>query len=115
MNGVEEMRRGRTSKTTVRRYGLPRRFSSTVFLDVVLLLVATGLQAQQRRQTFEQQMQDNLRRLEGIRRERSTVEEQLGRLRTQAHSLSDELANIDRQKQTTNRLVNELDRQINGL
>jgi len=60
-------------------------------------------------------MQDNQRRLEGIRRERSTVEEELSRLRTQVHSLSDELANIDRQKQTTNRLVNELDRQINGL
>lgn len=60
-------------------------------------------------------MQDNQRRLEGIRRERSTVEEELARLRTQAHSLADELSNIDRQKQTTNRLVNELDRQINGL
>jgi septal ring factor EnvC (AmiA/AmiB activator) len=43
------------------------------------------------------------------------VEEELTRLRTQVHSLSDELANIDRQKQTTNRIVNELDRQINEL
>ena len=60
-------------------------------------------------------MQDNQRRLENIRRERSTVEEELSRLRTQVHDLSDELANIERQKQTTNRLVNELDRQINGL
>jgi murein hydrolase activator len=60
-------------------------------------------------------MQENQKRLEGIRRERSTVEEELSRLRTQAHSLADELANIERQKQTTNRLVNELDRQINGL
>jgi septal ring factor EnvC (AmiA/AmiB activator) len=82
---------------------------------LLLLLAATSLQAQQRRQTFAEQMQDNQRRLEGIRRERSTVEEELARLRTQAHSLADELANIDRQKQTTNRLVNELDRQINGL
>ena len=82
---------------------------------LLLVLAATSLQAQQRRQTFEQQMQENQRRLEGIRRERSTVEEELARLRTQAHSIADELANIDRQKQTTNRLVNELDRQINGL
>jgi septal ring factor EnvC (AmiA/AmiB activator) len=80
---------------------------------LLLLLVATPLAAQRR--TFEQQMQDNQSRLEGIRRERSAVEEELTRLRTQAHSLSDELANIDRQKQTTNRIVNELDRQINGL
>ena len=82
---------------------------------VLLVLAATSLQAQQRRQPFEQQMQDNQRRLENIRRERSTVEEELSRLRTQVHDLSDELANIERQKQTTNRLVNELDRQINGL
>ena len=60
-------------------------------------------------------MQENQRRLEGIRRERSSVEEELQRLRTEVHSLSDELANIERQRQTTNLLVNELDRQINGL
>jgi len=60
-------------------------------------------------------MQDNQRRLEGIRRERSEVEQELDRLRTQAHSLSDEIANIEQQKQSTNRIVNELDRQITGL
>lgn len=69
----------------------------------------------QARPTYQQQMQDNQRRLEGIRRERSEVEQELARLRTAAHSLSDELANIDRQKQSTNRIVNELDRQIAGL
>jgi septal ring factor EnvC (AmiA/AmiB activator) len=60
-------------------------------------------------------MQDNQRRLEGIRRERSEVEQELERLRTQAHSISDEIANIERQKSSTNRIVNELDRQITGL
>ena len=73
------------------------------------------LLAQSPRPTYQQQMQDNQRRLEGIRRERSEVEQELARLRTAAHSLSDELANIDRQKQSTNRIVNELDRQISGL
>lgn len=115
MNDVEETRRGPSSRRTLRRGGFPRRLSLTLLLDVLLVSVVTSLDAQQRRQTFEQQMQENQRRLEGIKRERSTVEEELARLRTQAHSLSDELANIDRQKQTTNRLVNELDRQINGL
>ncbi|HET9385289.1 MAG TPA: peptidoglycan DD-metalloendopeptidase family protein [Gemmatimonadales bacterium] len=67
------------------------------------------------RPTYQQQMQDNQRRLEGIRRERSEVEQELARLRTQAHSLTDEIANIERQKQSTNRIVNELDRQITGL
>src|SRR2546423_8948911 len=60
-------------------------------------------------------MQENQQRLEGIRRERSEVEQELARLRTQAHSLSDEIANIEQQKQTTNLIVNELDRQITGL
>jgi len=83
----------------------------TVLLDVVCL--TSFLVAQ--RPTYQQQMQDNQRRLEGIRRERSDVEQELARLRTAAHSLSDELANIDRQKQSTNRIVNELDRQISGL
>ncbi|HKW42221.1 MAG TPA: peptidoglycan DD-metalloendopeptidase family protein [Gemmatimonadales bacterium] len=69
----------------------------------------------QRPAPFDQQLRDNQQRLEGIRRERSDVEQELERLRTQVHSLSDELANIERQKETTNRIVNELDRQINGL
>src|SRR5260370_18669901 len=69
----------------------------------------------EQRPTYQQQMQDKQRRLEGIRRERSDVEQKLERLRTQAHSLSDEIANIEQQKQSTNRIVNELDRQIPGL
>jgi murein hydrolase activator len=80
----------------------------------VVLLVARPAAAQQR-PTYQQQMQDNQRRLEGIRRERSEVEQELARLRTQAHSLADEIANIEQQKSSTNRIVNELDRQITGL
>ena len=80
-------------------------------LDVVCL--TSFLVAQ--RPSYQQQMQDNQRRLEGIRRERSEVEQELERLRTQAHSLSDEISNIEQQKLSTNRIVNELDRQITGL
>jgi len=75
---------------------------------------ATSL-ASQRPAPFDQQLRDNQRRLEDIRRERTQVEQELERLRTQVHSLSDELANLERQKETTNRIVNELDRQISGL
>src|SRR6266576_3409528 len=82
---------------------------------VVALLAVRPAAAQQQRATYQQQMQDHPRRLEGSRRERSDVEQELARLRTQAHSLSDEIANIESQKQTTNRIVNELDRQITGL
>jgi len=69
----------------------------------------------QRPRPLDQQLQENQRRLEDIRRERSQVEQELEQLRSQAHSLADELSNIERQKETTNRIVNELDRQIGGL
>jgi septal ring factor EnvC (AmiA/AmiB activator) len=94
-----------------RGYAFARR------LCVTSLCYAVGVTslASQRPQPFDQQLRDNQQRLESIRRERSDVEQELERLRTQAHSISDELANIERQKETTNRIVNELDRQINGL
>lgn len=82
---------------------------------VVVVLLGARPAAAQQRPTYQQQMQDNQRRLEGIRRERSEVEQELARLRTQAHSLADEIANIEQQKSSTNRIVNELDRQITGL
>jgi len=102
----EDVTQGRSTA-----YGLARRFCVTMLCYVSC---ATSL-ASQRLQPFDQQLRDNQQRLEGIRRERSEVEQELERLRTQAHSLSDELANIERQKETTNRIVNELDRQIAGL
>lgn len=92
-------------------YGSSRRFFAT---SLCYAFFATSLVAQ-RAAPFDQQLRDNQQRLESIRRERSDVEQELERLRTQAHSISDELANIERQKETTNRIVNELDRQINGL
>src|SRR6058998_1726341 len=109
-------RHGKTSRrdVTERRYvghGFARRLLVT---SLCYAFCVTSLAAQ-RPQPFDQQLRDNQQRLEGIRRERSEVEQELERLRTQAHSLSDELANIERQKETTNRIVNELDRQINSL
>ncbi len=84
-------------------------------LAAVALFVLLGAPAAAQRPTYQQQMQENQRRLEGIRRERSEVEQELERLRTAAHSLADEIANLERQQQSTNRIVNELDRQIAGL
>src|SRR5213080_1514289 len=74
-------------------YGVARRLCVT-FLCYVFC--ATSL-ASQRPAPFDQQLRDNQRRLEDIRRERTQVEQELERLRTQVHSLSDELANLDRQ------------------
>jgi len=107
---------GETSRNDVTKnrnedHGFPRRLLAT---PICYVFLATSLVAQ-RPAPFDQQLRDNQQRLEGIRRERSQVEQELERLRTEAHSLSDELANIERQKETTNRIVNELDRQINSL
>src|SRR6185295_7393059 len=109
-------RHGETSRKDVaeRRdlsHGFPRRLSVTI---LCYAFCVTSL-ASQRPAPFDQQLRDNQQRLESIRRERSDVEQELERLRTQVHSLSDELANIERQKETTNRIVNELDRQIYAL
>jgi len=57
-------------------------------------------------------MRDNQQRLESIRKERNETQADLERLRAQVHDLADELANIEHQRETTNRIVNELDRQI---
>ncbi len=92
-------------------HGFARRLCVT---SLCYVFCVTSL-ASQRPQPFDQQLRDNQQRLESIRRERSDVEQELERLRTQVHSLSDELANIERQKETTNRIVNELDRQIYAL
>jgi len=100
--------------------GKEKRETGNVVRQAVMLAVLTlpaspfPLPAQ-RPQPLDQQLQDNQRRLEDIRRERSAVEQELEQLRSQAHSLADELSNIERQKETTNRIVNELDRQIAGL
>ncbi|HTH64716.1 MAG TPA: peptidoglycan DD-metalloendopeptidase family protein, partial [Gemmatimonadales bacterium] len=85
-----------------------KRLSLAVLLPVVLL--STPLLAQ--RPNIEQQMRDNQQRLENIRRERNETQADLERLRAQVHSLADELANLEHQRETTNRIVNELDRQI---
>ena len=98
-NGVKENRN---------HYGFPRRFLLTILLDAVIS--STPLLAQ--RPNIEQQMRDNQQRLENIRRERNETQADLERLRVQVHSLADELANLEHQRETTNRIVNELDRQI---
>src|SRR6266704_770883 len=101
----------------MKRTGCGMRDAGCVIVILVMLTLPASpipLPAQ-RPQPFDQQLRDNQQRLESIRRERSDVEQELERLRTQVHSLSDELANIERQKETTNRIVNELDRQIYAL
>ncbi len=60
-------------------------------------------------------LDDSRRRLEEVRRERERLELERIRLQGQVHDLGEELDNIERQRQSTNRIVNELESQIGGL
>ncbi len=88
-----------------------RRFPRWVALGVLLLPACTTAQAQD----IGRQIRTNQARLDSIRKEREQLEAELGRLRGRAHDITGELTNIERQKSATNRLVNELDRQIRSL
>ncbi|MGH7531983.1 MAG: murein hydrolase activator EnvC family protein [Gemmatimonadales bacterium] len=65
--------------------------------------------------TLQQRMQDSQKRLQQIRAERERLQQQRYDLKGQAHDVESELVNITRQRDATNRIVNELDRQIGGL
>ena len=60
-------------------------------------------------------MEDSRRRLEEIRAERDRLEQQRRRLQGQVHDVNDELSNLERQRESTHRIVNEIERQIGGL
>jgi septal ring factor EnvC (AmiA/AmiB activator) len=80
-------------------------------LTMLLLLAAapaTPLAAQT-------DLDSSRRRLEEIRREREQLQRERERLQGQVHDLGEELDNLERQRQTTNQLVNELESQIGGL
>jgi murein hydrolase activator len=55
------------------------------------------------------------RRLEEIRRERDRLEQQQDRLQGQVHDVRDELTNLERQRESTGKIVSEIERQIGGL
>jgi septal ring factor EnvC (AmiA/AmiB activator) len=54
-------------------------------------------------------------RLEEIRRERDRLQEQQQRLQGQVHDVNDELHNLERQRESTQKIVDEIERQIGGL
>lgn len=78
-----------------------------VFLAV---LPAAPLHAQ-----TDTEVEQSRRRLEEIRRERDQLQEQQQRLQGQVHDVNDELSNLERQRESTQRIVNEIERQIGGL
>ena len=60
-------------------------------------------------------LDESRRRLEEIRAERDRLELQRRRLQGQVHDVNDELTNLERQRESTHRIVNEIERQIGGL
>jgi len=60
-------------------------------------------------------LEESRRRLEVIRAERDRLEQQQRRLQGQVHDVNDELTNLERQRESTHRIVNEIERQIGGL
>ncbi|HEU5048699.1 MAG TPA: peptidoglycan DD-metalloendopeptidase family protein [Gemmatimonadales bacterium] len=78
----------------------------------LLMLAAPGAALAQ---NTAQELQESRRRLEEIRIERERLARQQQRLQGQAHDVADELDNLERQRQSTSRIVNEIERQISGL
>lgn len=77
---------------------------------VLALVPATALHAQ-----ADTEVEQSRRRLEEIRRERDRLQEQQQLLQGQVHDVNDELNNLERQRESTQRIVSEIERQIGGL
>lgn len=60
-------------------------------------------------------LEQSRKRIEEIRAERERLERQRSRLQGQMQDVTSELRTLERQRDITNRLVNELERQISGL
>jgi septal ring factor EnvC (AmiA/AmiB activator) len=60
-------------------------------------------------------LEESRRRLEEIRAERDRLQVQRERLQGQVHDVNDELSNLERQRESTQRIVTEIERQIGGL
>jgi septal ring factor EnvC (AmiA/AmiB activator) len=78
---------------------------------VLLLLPASNAGAQQR----DPDLEESRRRIEEIRAERERLQRQQAQLQGQVRDVTTELTNLERQREATHRLVNELERQLSGL
>jgi len=63
-------------------------------------------------QSAETRLRNNRDELSRIREERAELEKRMAKLQSTVHTMSDELANLDRQHDATNRAVRTLDRQL---
>jgi septal ring factor EnvC (AmiA/AmiB activator) len=77
---------------------------------IALLLLPAPLYAQDNKE-----LERSRKRLEEIRRERDRLQAQHERLQGQVHDVNDELHNLERQRESTQKIVDEIERQIGGL
>jgi septal ring factor EnvC (AmiA/AmiB activator) len=80
-----------------------------VWLALLGLTLAGTVAAQ------DPELEESRRRIEQIRAEREGLQRQQARLQGQLQDVSTELRNIERQRDATNRLINEIERQMGGL
>jgi murein hydrolase activator len=99
-----------TLRCTASAYPLTRLPAYPLAGVLALLALTIPAQAQQ-----TPDLDESRRRLEEIRAERDRLEEQQRRLQGQVHDVNDELSNLERQRESTHRIVNEIERQIGGL
>jgi len=104
-----------TGVPAYRRTGLSiQRLAALAVLLCLASTTPTALAAQQPASP-DTSLRRSQERLIEIRRERERLQREMERLRGRVHSLSSELTNIERQVETTGRIVSELDLQINTL
>jgi septal ring factor EnvC (AmiA/AmiB activator) len=84
-------------------------------LALPAVLPPATLGAQQRPGQPQQELEESRRRLEEIRAERERLRRQAERLQGEVHDVEDELTNLERQRESTNRIVVEIERQMGGL
>jgi len=81
-------------------------------LAAALVLLATAPVAAQRTADVQRRLQESQSQLTDLRRERQQLEDALGELRGRAHDLTEEISNLERQRNATARLVRALDQQM---
>jgi murein hydrolase activator len=79
-------------------------------ITVLIALLPAQLPAQDNKE-----LERSRKRLEEIRKERDRLQQQQERLQGQVHDVNDELHNLERQRESTQRIVDEIESQIGGL
>ena len=102
----------RGSGAAGQRGGPPPPHRVVVGLVTLLVLLAAAPLAAQGGMT---ELQRSRQRLDSIRQERQRLEAQQERLQGQVRDVNADLRNIERQRETTNRIVNEIESQLAGL